>query len=270
MRQQHRARRDPATAAPPQAPDREGQTGRDLGHGEGGGPGTAGPGQPGAEAAALDGVEFRAEGVTPARPLDQPDVRLDAGGRLKAVGVFAGHETDGQGHARAREDGDQATHACPCVGRRVGACQLVEGLHVQDRIETEPAGEGAHRLVLAGRGAVGEPDVADGTAEAGGEGVSGAVGVPPEGKDGPGCADGEGGGPAGEDAVDGFAAVRQGLPSGTSTLHSPPADASSMSSRSSRAAGATDSGSARQSSRAPGVGRAWRAVLDFSVDMTTR
>ncbi|CAM5387812.1 hypothetical protein SGLAM104S_07377 [Streptomyces glaucescens] len=45
---------------------------------------------------------------------------------------------------------------------------------------------------------------------------------------------------------------RQGLPSGTSTLHASPAPVSSMGSRSSRAAEATESASARQSSRAPG------------------
>lgn len=137
-------------------------------------------------------------------------MRLVAGGGLEGVGALAGDESFGQGDARAREDGDQATHACPCVGSGVGAGQTVEGLHVQNRVEAEAGGEGVHGLVLAGRGAVGEPDVADGAAEARGEGVAGAVGVPPQGEDGPGCADGERGGPAGEDAVHRLVAVQPG------------------------------------------------------------
>lgn len=120
-------------------------------------------------------------------------------------------ETGRQQQPRAREDGEQSPHAGRGVGLGIGSRQRLQCLYVEDRVEPEAGREGAHRLVLADRGAVGEPFIAHGPAESGRQHEAAAVGVPPQGEDGPGGADGECRGPAGEHAIDRFRAVLPGL-----------------------------------------------------------
>lgn len=88
------------------------------------------------------------------------------------------------------------------VGLGVPACEPFQHLDVEDRVETQTGGEGPHGLVLAHRGAVGQPDVSDGAPEPGGQGEARAVVVPPQGDHRPGGTHRECGGPAADDPVD--------------------------------------------------------------------
>lgn len=264
----------PSPAAPPRAPHGEREARRRLGQGQGrrlrgacclprASRGPADRGRP---------RRVRAHRLAPAGNsicwVSGPAGR----GLVETVGGFAGSAAGGRGHVRAREDREQAAQTGAGVRSGVRFRQFFEGPQFPYGVQAQAVGEGVRGPVLAGRRAVREPDVADRSAQAGPEHVSGAVDAPPQGEHGPGDADGEGGGPAGQDAVDGLIAVQPRRTLGDE--HAPArarAGEQHALAQQQVGGGATDPGSARQSSRAPGAVQAGPAepLRRASIDMAT-
>lgn len=172
-----------------------------------------------------------------------------AGGRAEAAGRRAGGEARGEGDSRAREDDEQSARPGARIGIRVGLRQPLQGLQVPGPgrggrrrcARPRPRRRACRRSATRGRsgGGIRTP----GCDRPGPRPTTGRVRA--------GGADGERRGPTVTTRWTGSPPYRRGPSGGTSTRHSPPAPARGMRSPHSTARAATESGSARPSSRAP-------------------
>ncbi|CAM5729881.1 hypothetical protein SMICM304S_01051 [Streptomyces microflavus] len=105
LREEYRSGGRPPPAAAVDAPEQEREPGRELGGGDGPGPGAA---HPRAEAAGLDGVEFDPYGITPPRPLDALRPALRPGDAAQPVRALTRAEPRRQRESRTGQDREQS------------------------------------------------------------------------------------------------------------------------------------------------------------------